>query len=228
VNEVVIAIEKMLVADAFIPEIDEAMTHYEYRSIYSRQAGLSLANAMDQRNFRAAVLAARESALITGGNGGSQLTNVTETDSAAIADAFYTAAQTFAEKDVPLTDAIGVLRPAQYFLLPRDTTIVNKDWGGEGSYARGAVKLIGGVPVRWSNNVPSTNHTTGPTVLQGDFSLTIGTVFHRSAVGVVKLRDISTRADYDPRRLGTLVVAKMATGTDHLRPDGAVEIQKPV
>src|SRR5665213_636045 len=47
-NERVIAIEGLLLSTAFVANIDEAMNHYDYRSIYSRQIGEALARRYDQ------------------------------------------------------------------------------------------------------------------------------------------------------------------------------------
>ena len=49
-------------------------------------------------------------------------------------------------------------------------------------------------------------------------------VFHKSAVGTVKLKDLVMEATYDPRRLGTLMTARLALGSNFLRPESAVRI----
>lgn len=49
---------------------------------------------------------------------------------------------------------------------------------------------------------------------------------HKSAVGTVKLMDLSTRMDYDPRRLGHQIVSKFAVGHGVLRPEAAVELAR--
>jgi hypothetical protein len=82
-----------------------------------------------------------------------------------------------------------------------------------------------------TNHLPATVIDTGPEAgtnarYAGDFSKTIGLIMHRSAVGTVKLMDLSTEADYDMRRQGTLMVAKYAVGHGILRPESAVELQQ--
>ena len=83
-----------------------------------------------------------------------------------------------------------------------------------------------------TNNLPSTNVTassvaagTGDKYV-GDFSKTEALVMHKSAIGTVQLMDLSTRMDYDPRRLGTQVVSKYAVGHGVLRPEAAVELAR--
>ena len=48
---------------------------------------------------------------------------------------------------------------------------------------------------------------------------------HKSAVGTVKLMDLSTEAEYSVRYQGTTIVSKMALGTGVLRPEAMIEIQ---
>ena len=49
-------------------------------------------------------------------------------------------------------------------------------------------------------------------------------VFHKSAVGTVKLKDMVVENTYDPRRLGNLMTARLALGHGILRPESAVRI----
>jgi hypothetical protein len=225
-SERVIAIDDILVSDIFIPDIDEAKTHYELRGEYAKQAGRSISYELDKHVLQIGVLAAQASATITGGNGGSILTDA-EFDTAGgdLAAGMFDAAQALDEKDVPEDDRYFALRPAQYYLMAQTTNVLNRDWGGSGVYAEGTVLKVAGVSINKSNHTPRSNITTGPTKYRGDFSNTYGQVWHRSAMGTVKLKDLSTRMDYLPENLGTLVVAKIAVGSGILRPESAVEFQ---
>lgn len=225
VSERVITIDDLLIADVFIPVIDEAKNHYDYRSIYSSEAGRALAKTFDQNSAQVIALAARASATVTGGNGGTQLTNAAyATTGSTIAAGIFASAQALDEKDVPENDRYAVLRPAQYFLMAQTTNVINKDWGGSGVYAEGSVLKVAGVAVVKSNNVPSTNVTAGPTAYRGDFQTTQGLVFQKAAMGTVKLLDLAAEMEYDMRRQGTLIVSKYALGHGILRPEAAVEL----
>jgi len=225
VNERVITIDDLLIADVFIPVIDEAKNHYDYRSIYSTEAGRALAKTFDQNSAQVIALAARASATVTGGNGGSQLTNAGyATTGSTIAAGIFAAAQALDEKDVPENDRYAVLRPAQYYLMAQTTNVINRDWGGAGVYAEGSVLKVAGVSIVKSNNVPSTNVASGPSAYQGDFSNTQGLVFQKAAAGTVKLMDLAAEMEYDMRRQGTLIVSKYALGHGILRPECAVEL----
>ena len=50
-KEIVVTVDDLLVSSAFIPKIDEAMNHYDVRSIYSSELGNALANAADKNIF---------------------------------------------------------------------------------------------------------------------------------------------------------------------------------
>jgi hypothetical protein len=85
--------------------------------------------------------------------------------------------------------------------------------------------MVAGIEVVKTNNLPSTNVTTGPAAYQGNFSTTVGLVMNKEAVGTVKLLDLATESDYDIRRQGTLIVSKYAVGHGILRADCAVELK---
>jgi hypothetical protein len=225
VNERVITIDDLLIADVFVPEIDEAKNHYEYRSEYSTQCGRVLAKTFDQNSLQVACLAARAAATVTGGVGGSQLTHADyDTSGAQLAAGMFSAAQTLDEKDVPENDRYMIVRPAQYYLMAQTTAVINKDWGGSGVYAEGSVLKVAGVSIVKSNNLPSSNVAAGPSAYQGDFSNTYGLVINKSAMGTVKLLDSALEMEWDMRRQGTLILSKYALGHGILRPECAVEL----
>lgn len=228
-NEKTIVIDDLLIAPFFIANIDEAKSHYDVRSIYTSEAGYALANQWDKNVLQCAVLAARASALVTGGNGGTALTSLStlyKTSAVDLAAGIYTATQTLDEKDVPMSmERFCYVRPAQYYLLAQSTSILNRDWGGSGSYAEGDIPKIGGVRIVKTNHLPITNIASGPTKYQGDFTKTAAVVANKMAVGTVKLMDLAMEAEYQIRLQGTLAVAKYAVGHDVLRPDCAVELK---
>jgi len=221
--ERVITIDDLLIAHAFLANIDEAMNHYDVRSIYSTQLGAALAREYDINVARNGILAARDSATITGGTdaGGTLADNAYATTGATIASGIYTARQILDEGDVNEA-AYCYLRPAQFYLAVQETGNINRDWGGAGSFSKGTLPEIGGVAIVKTNNLPSTN-VTGATY-NGDFSKTQGLVMTQSAVGTVKLMDLAMESEYDIRRQGTLMVAKYAMGHGILRPEAAVEL----
>ena len=231
--ERVISIDDLLISDHFLALIDEAMNHYEVRSIYSKQMGEALAVTADQNIAQVMALAAAASATVTGLSGGSEFDSANmPTSGTELLTGAYNAAQALDEKDVPQGSfpqgpANGrnmFVAPTNYYDLVQNTAAIDRDFGGEGSIARGTIFRIAGLDIIKTNNLPTTNITTGPAAYQGDFSKLVSVVSHPSCVGTVKLLDLRTEMDYDIRRQGTLLVAKYAMGHGILRPEAAVNL----
>ena len=230
--ERVINIDDVLIADTFIADIDDAKNHYDIRSEYSRLLGMALAKKFDEQTMRVVGLAARASTTVTGGSGGSAITSANSgTSGADMAAAIFDAAQALDEKDVPENDRYALVKPAQYYNLVQTTDVINRDWGGRGAFSEGEVLKVAGIHIVKTNNLPSTNvaAVTGENnTYSGNFSTTTGLVFHREAIGTVKLMDLAveqTSGDYNIMYQGTLIAAKYLMGSGILRPECAVEIK---
>jgi hypothetical protein len=228
-NERVITIDDLLVSDVFIANIDEALSHYDVRSEYSKQLGAALAKKLDQNLLQVGCLAARASATVTGGNGGTVLTNAdAATDADTLVSMAMDAAQALDEKDVPEQDRFLFLKPDQYYLLVNSSSkLIHRDYnpGVNGSVADGTVMKVAGFSLVKTNNLPSTNVASGPSAYQGDFTNTKALAMHRSAIGTVKLVDLAIETDYLITNQGWLTVAKVACGHGILRPESAVEFR---
>ena len=233
-NERIINIDSVLISHAFIANIDEAMNHYDVRAEYTKQLGYALSNQMDKNILQLMVLAARASATITGGYGGTQLTAAGyDTTANTLAQGIYDAAQTLDEKDIPdLGDRVCVLRPKHYNLLIQSDKALHRDWNmteENGTYASGKIYKIAGVRIVKSNHFPQSNiaAVTGQNnTYSADFTNSVAVVCTKQAVGTVKLMDLGMESEYDIRRQGTLFVAKYACGHGILRPECAVELKK--
>ena len=240
-NEKIINIDDMLISQAVVAKLDELKNHYDVRSIYTAELGKALAKAYDQNVAKVIANASRASTTLTGGNGGLVLTLPTgNTNSAAVTGdelvaAIYDIAQEFDARDIPPTDRFCVLPPAEYYKIPESATrIIDTDFNpqGNGSVAAGRVSMVAGIPVMMSNNVPQTNVASNPSgannTYSGDDSKTLGLVFHKSAVGTVKLQDMTTEisgSDYGIMYQSTLMLAKYALGHGILRPECAATIK---
>jgi len=227
-NDRVITIDGLTIAPVFIANIDEAMNHYDVRGIYSKELGRALARAMDANLLQVSILAARSTANLadTGYPGGTVQTNAAYgTTGATLAGGLFAAAQALDQNNNPEEDRFVVFRPAQYYLLAQTTAVLDKDWGGSGSYSDGKILRVAGIEVVKSNQLPQSNVTTGPAAYQGNFSTTVGVVLQKGAVGIVKLMDLAMESQYLIKSQGTLMVAKYATGYGILRPESAVELK---
>ena len=234
-TEKTIAVDDLLLSDAFIAKIDELKTHYDYRQEYSFQLGEALAKKYDEQVLMVGLQAARASENFTGDSpSGTQIADAGTDPKTVAADLegdIFKAAQTMDENDVPESDRWCVLRPAQYYLLVKDgDDIINKDFDGAGSLSKGVIHALAGLPIIKSNNLPITD-LSGTTVTgenntyYDDYSTTTALIWHRSAMGTVQLLDVAFETEWDIRRQGWLMVAKNAVGHGVLRPEAAIEIQ---
>jgi hypothetical protein len=232
VNERVITIDDLLLASVFIPNIDEAKNHFDYRGIYSSECGIALGTTWDKNVLQVAVNAARASATVTGANGGTSLTSTTtlyKTSATDLVAGLTALAQAMDEKDIPeYLQRNAFLKPAQYYLLAAtpSTLLVNRDYvANNGDLSKAQIGEVAGIKLVKTNNLPTTNIASGPTAYQGDFTKTACVVMTDSAVGTVKLMDLASEMEYDIRRQGTLIVAKYAMGHGILRPECAGELK---
>jgi hypothetical protein len=226
-NERVITLDDLLISPVFIANIDEALSQYEVRGEYAKQAGAALARSMDKNLLQVGILAARASATVSGGDAGTVLTDAnSKVNADALVAQLFEAAQALDEKNVPEQDRFAFLLPDQYYLLVNGSSkAIHKDYGGSGGIAKGEIMEVAGLNIVKTNNLPKTNVNSGPAAYQGNFSTTSCLVMHRSAVGTVKLVDLAVESDYLVQNQGTLLVAKLAVGHGILRPESAVEIK---
>ena len=109
-------------------------------------------------------------------------------------------------------DKVCVLNPTAYYALVQEDKAVNRDFtNGNGGIDTGSVFNIAGVPIMMSNNVNSDSW---------------GYVFTPAAVGVVKLMDIKSEANYIPEKLGTLMTSSYAMGEGILNAGCSVRLSK--
>ena len=240
-GERLISIDDLLIADVFVSKLEELKNHYDVRAAYADELGKALAKTYDSNVAKMIANASRASSTLTGIAGGLTLTLGSGNTASAsvsgdeIAAAIYDIAQAFDERDIPPTDRFCVLPPAEYYKLAESATrTVDVDFnpGGNGSFASGKIQQVAGIPVMMSNNVTQSNVSSNPSgannTYSGDDSKTIGLVFHKSAVGTVKLMDMTTEItgnDYATMYQGTLMVAKYALGHGILRPECAATIK---
>ena len=231
--EVVVTIDDLLISPVFIANLDEAMNHYDVRSVYTTEMGRALAVAYDKNVARNLWRAANGSALFTGDTGGQQVTDADgATSGSSLAGSIFASKQKLDEADIPV-DVVPVhvaVKPAQFYLLAQETTaVINRDVGGQADYANGRLTLVGGVNIRKSNAFPwgtdDSANTDIPAAYRVDMSNTVAVVFTEAAAATVQLMGMSLEDDYMVNRQGTLMVGKYAVGHGPLIPKAAVEIQ---
>ena len=256
-NEVVIKVDDLLISDCSLYDLDDAKNHFDIRSIYSTELGRAMARTYDKRIARLITLGARQStADLTADKPDTldspiddpkrvgtrvDINKATPTSDDLVATVFA-AAEALDKKDVPQEGRYLVCTPDSFYSLIQSSRAVNFDFnqqGVNGSYKEGQIAKLAGFNILSSNNIAQGN-VTAPTGEQGyvfggtstqlssvDMSNTKMLAFQRSAIGVVKLRDLSMQMsgnDYNVMYQATLMLARMAYGAGFLRPEACVEI----
>ena len=226
--EIVITVDGLLTSSIFVANMDELENHYDVRGPYATELGRELARVYDKNVARNFIKAARSTSPLTGRAGGSAVSAAgMSTDADKIVAAFFSAAQLLDEKFVPSEDRFAVLKPAQYYLLTQNPKVLYKDYDGNASISAGEIKSVAGIDIVKSIHLPTADDTANtaiPAKYRLDFTKNVGFIANKWAVGTVQLADISMESDYEARRQGTFMVAKMAVGHDVLRADCAVEL----
>lgn len=239
-DEKIITIDDLLISDVSISQIDEAISHFEVRSEYSRQMGDALAQTYDRNLFSLAVKAARDTGAGGLGEGAVGQTNaVSVTLSAAptvqqIVDALYAAAQNMDERNLPEDGRTVYVSPETYWKLVTNDKLLNRDFGGRGVYQDGTIWRVAGFEIVKTNNLAINHADAGELAkypdynskYQVDASKTVALVMHPFALGTVRLIGLTSEMEWDMRRQVTLMLSKMAVGHGVLRPEGIYEIKK--
>lgn len=239
VAEATVNIDDKLISSVFLADIDEAKNHYDVRSQFSAEMGNALAYTFD-KNVAAVIAKAARTAthFNTDLPGGTRIkivaANKAAITGAQLATALFAAAQKMDENNLPEGDRYCCLAPAEYYKLVQETSVINRDWGGQGAYADGTVLKVAGIDIIKSNHLPTTNRSavTGENnSYDADYTKSVALVWNPGAAGTVKLMDLkmeTTGGDVHALWQGTFMVASMACGTGILRPDCAIEIHTDV
>jgi len=240
--EETISLDGLLISHAFLAQLWELINHYDVRGKYSAKMGEELANVYDMNVLRQIVLGARADNSLDDGDGGTEIEN-SDLDASdrndraeAFIDSLFSAAEEMDGKNIPDNPRYCVLKPGDYYDLVRymssnGFSLVHRDIGGRGSIAEGEVPRVAGIDLLKSNNVPDSDYadTTDGGLADDrhdvDASLTKGVIWHPEGCGTVKLMDLGTEAEWDIRRQGYLMIAKMAVGHKYLRPECCVELK---
>ena len=241
-GEITVTINDLLVSSVFVANIDEAKNHWDVRSEYTRQMGYALANAADTTLINYGFVGARATTDRFGNTSDTKyLGHKIDIGDAGSGDhllgGIIDAAQTLDEKNVPANDRFCVLAPSEYYLLINENKdSINRDFGneGNGSIASGEILSVAGIRILKSNHMPTDDWTPddgdqGSASGEHDLVGTAGhdvkaLVFQRSALGTVKLMDLSVETEYQVERQGTLMVARYAMGHDILRHEALVQL----
>ena len=235
-TEKLINIDDMLISSTFVAEVDELKNHFDVRSIFSNEMGRALAKKVDKHLLQLIVKASRSTANISGDTGaGTEIVDAdADTNMTSLIESVFEAIQKLDENDVPSTERYMVVTPDIYYKLANVDKLVSRDFSANnGDFGKGSVVAIGGVPVIKSNTAVDAyvnSATDSATGQNNDYlvnaSDVVATIFQKGAIGSVKRKDLTLESTYDSRRIGTLMTARMMIGSNILRPECAVSINK--
>ena len=197
--------DDLLVASAFVDNLDEVLAQYDMRGPIARQIGQSLAEFYDRRIFRVLDQAAEASSPVTGEPGGFEvnLGANNEYNAQALVDGFFEAAARLDEVAAPQEPCGRAVSPTVLCTdLPVDTNILNRDLGAQGGSLNTGEGLyeIAGIKIYKSNNIPFLTRygSAGELIdaavtgenndygIRTDFTNSRGLIFHKDAAGVVE------------------------------------------
>ena len=247
-NERVISLDALMVADAAIYNIDELMSFFDVRQIYTKELGRALAVEYDKRVARMIFAAASNSTeplnktLNAGRTGqgitlGTDYTGGSATRQAkgdALVNAIFDARVGFETKDVSIDDMYAVFTPEDYYLISQSSRAINADFGGAGTIADGRTLRVAGIPILSSNHVTQSAYTLVAGDHNGDYAQNLskckGLIFNKEAVGVVSLLSPALQLTGEEWRVvhqADLMVARQALGMGVLRAESACKIVIP-
>jgi len=251
-NERVITLDALMISDVAILEVDELMSYFDVRQVYTTELGRALASEYDRRVARMIFAAASNSTQPLNkainahktGNGitlGSDYTGAGATRQAkgdALVNAIFDARVAFEGKDVPVDSMCAVFTPEDYFLISQSSRAINTDFngggGGNGTIATGQTLQVAGIPILMSNHVTQANYTLQSGDHNADYAQNLskckGLIFSKEAVGVLTLLSPSlqmTGSEYKVQYQADLMVARQAIGMGVLRAESACKIVIP-
>lgn len=239
-TEKVIAIDGLLTADCLITDIDDAMNHYDVRVEYSRQLGEALAQSADCAVINElANMAAKDAPeaaenIPDNGSGADKVkgtgkafefaTGLELSQSAEygnkIIEGLLAARAAFTKNYVPMGDRYCLLTPEGYSALIKALMPDSANYQALFDPSSGKLQTICGFEVievpHLLNDGVDGKHKLNTKFTAANLQ---GIVFHRSAVGTVKLKDLAMerarRAEYQADQ----IIAKFAMGHGGLRPE---------
>ncbi len=222
-DEIIVALDRPQYESRRIDKWDEAVARYDVQGMNVRQLGTRLANAVDRKISAAVEAASLDTGLVGNGdglvitntvlNGGAAAAATAELKGAALIESIYAAKAAMETNDVDEM-CYCALEPLEFQFLPQALTIIDKDYtANNGGLDIGDVKMVGGVTVFKTNNMPTTAGL-------------IGLVFSAEAAGMVKLWDVQIDINKQPDFLDAkLINAYFSNGVAALRPQCSVSIK---
>lgn len=248
-NERVLNLDALMIADVAIAQVDELMAYYDVRSIYTTELGRALAKEYDLRCARIIYAAATTTTEPLGlsknaGRIGSKITMGTDYTAGgatrqakgdALVSAIFDARIALEKKDVGIEGCCAVFTPEDYYAITASSRAINTDFNGEsganGTIADGRTMRVAGIPIYASNNLAQAAYTNVAGDYNSEYAQDLskckGLIFNKECAGVLTLLSPSlqmTSGDWNIQMQATLMVARQAIGMGVLRAEAAVAI----
>jgi hypothetical protein len=224
-----IVIDEMVIAHSYITDIDKAMVHYDSQSAQAESNGRAMAKKVDIDALAIVIAAGQVVDAASATTAGLKAfdddvyTAEVEGDLSTGAGVFAAAVEAVSEYEGK--DAVGepvfVFKTKQYYSLLNNPAQTGLTWVHDANTQSGKVPLLLGKKV-----MKSPHFATGTAdLIAGQIG---GVLFSKEAVGCLELLSISSRADYVPERVSTLLASKMMVGYGILNHACAINIKQSV
>lgn len=231
--------DKEIISPVWFTKPAMDIAHYDPVPEAARQCGLAIGRALDSRGFRMIAKGARKSER---GGGEFSAGNLVRRNAASVAAAYpvsatgsrnfqddlASAGQTLREKNVGEDGWVCYITPYLHRVLTRDNVIVNRDYIDPLTNQKlsQVISRVENFEIVVTNNLPSTNVTTGESAYQGNFSYTAALcTAGPDALGCVQFGGVNTDGPtWKDTKRSYFANAAWFGGMKWLKPEYCVEI----
>lgn len=236
-----LTIDTLINARAITPLLDDFQASFDAKKQIGEEHGKKIAKFFDQAFFIQAIKAAQTSnaALPNGWAGGTELAMAAagdELDAQKLEFRLLDLFASMAGKDVdPAEDGcIIVMQPALFYTLLKNNRLVDMNlMTSTGTEIKAKGLSAAGVPVYFSNNIPTTNiashflsNAGNSSAYDGDFTKTLATVFSPKALLAGETIPLTSDVFYDKPSKSWFIDAHLAFGVAPQNPQYAAHLKK--
>lgn len=243
-TERVVVVDDYLVSYVDVSYADINLAHWDVLAPYAKKLGRALATKMDTRLAYTAMNGSRAAAVSSIHSGGNEVRRLvadadsvddvfanTSTGAGLFRDDVATLARMMDEDAVPEAGRYLFITPYARMLLRHETDVFNRDYNPDATAGNLNERIIGtmeGFSLIISNNMPSTDVTTGPTAYQGRYDgvngpqplglALCGAAEGSAGVGLVQSDGPTSHIEKDERRNTYFLKSQVMCGADYIAP----------
>ncbi len=232
--KVKLTIDTLVNARAIVPLLDDFQASYDARAAIGQEHGKKIAKFFDQSFLIQAIKAANITDMSTYPSGwfpGTQTTMTAandELDPAKLESKLLDMFAAMSDKDVDAMDdeLIIVTKPKYFYTLLKNDRLIDRELvTSEGTVIKTKALAVAGVPLYFSNNLPTSNITGhylsnagNGNAYDGDFSKTIATVFSPRALLAGETIPLTPDVFYDQKSKMWFIDAHLSFGVSPNNP----------